>query len=88
MSGPKTDKIWAAAVRRAVLRRLENVDGKPRKLERLADKLIDFAMDGQGWAFKEIGERLDGKPPQAVDVTSDGDKVNLPSVIVLKAAGD
>jgi len=71
-----------------VLRRLENVEGKPRKLERLADKLIDFAMDGQGWAFKEIGERLDGKAPQAVDVTSDGDKVNLPSVIVLKAAGD
>ena len=71
-----------------MLRRLENVEGKPRKLERLADKLIDFAMDGQGWAFKEIGERLDGKAPQAVDVTSDGDKVNLPSVIVLKAAGD
>lgn len=71
-----------------MLRRLENVEGKPQKLERLADKLIDFAMDGQGWAFKEIGERLDGKAPQAVDVTSDGDKVNLPSVIVLKAAGD
>lgn len=74
MANPKADKIWSEAVNRAVKRRMENEDGKPQKIERLADKLVDFAMDGQGWAFKEIGERLDGKSPQSVEVTGDADK--------------
>lgn len=88
MANPKADKIWSDAVQRAVKRRLNNVDGKPQKIERLADKLVDFAMEGQGWAFKEIGERLDGKASQAVDVTSGGDKIEMPTEIILRAAGD
>ena len=88
MANPKAEKVWADAVRRAVYRRIENEEGKPQKIERLADKLVEFAMDGQGWAFKEIGERLDGKAPQGVDLTSDGDRIDMPSVIILKAAGD
>lgn len=85
MADPKADKIWAAAVQRAVKRRLENEEGKPQKIERLADKLVDFAMEGNGWAFKEIGERLDGKAPQGIDVTSDGDKIEAVSRIELVA---
>jgi hypothetical protein len=69
MADPKAEKVWAAAVRRAVHRRLENEEGKPQKIERLADKLLDFALEGNGWAFKEIGERLDGRAPQAVEGT-------------------
>lgn len=75
MADPKADKIWSEAVRRAVKRRLENEDGKPQKIERLADKLVDFALEGNGWAFKEIGERLDGKAQQAVDLTTGGEKI-------------
>lgn len=56
---------------RAVRRRIENEEGKPQKLERLADKLVDFALDGQGWAMQEIGNRLDGKPAQNLDVKGD-----------------
>lgn len=66
MANPKAEKVWADAVRRAVNRRLENEEGKPKKIERLADKLVDFALEGEGWAMKEIGERLDGKSPQAI----------------------
>lgn len=73
MADPKPDKIWSDAVRRAVMRRIENEEGKPQKIERLADKLVEFAMDGQGWAMQEIGNRLDGKPAQAVNVSGDGD---------------
>lgn len=69
MANPKKEKIWADAVRRAVHRRLENEEGKPQKIERLADKLVEFALDGEGWAMKEIGERLDGKAPQAIETT-------------------
>lgn len=66
MADSKADKIWSAAVRRAVCRRLENVEGKPQKIERLADQLVEFAMEGNGWAVQEIGNRLDGKPAQAI----------------------
>lgn len=75
MANPKVDKIWSEAVQRAVKRRMNNEDGKPQKIERLADKLVDFAMEGQGWAFKEIGERLDGKAPAGIDITSGGEPV-------------
>jgi hypothetical protein len=67
MRGPKSDKIWADAVRRAVLRRMENEEGKPQKIERLADKVVELALDGDTTAIKEIGDRLDGKPSQATE---------------------
>lgn len=70
MADNKQDKIWAAAVKRAVHRRMDNEDGKPQKIERLADQLVDFAMEGQGWAMQEIGNRLDGKPHQSSDVAA------------------
>lgn len=70
MADAKQDKVWAAAVKRAVHRRMENEDGKPQKIERLADQLVDFAMAGQGWAVQEIGNRLDGKPHQSSDVNA------------------
>lgn len=56
-----SDKIWADAVRRAVMRRVENQEGKPKKIERLADKVVELGMDGDVAAIKEIGDRLDGK---------------------------
>jgi hypothetical protein len=59
MPGPKSDKIWADAVRRAVMRRLENEEGKPQKIE--------LGMAGDVSALKEIGDRLDGKPKQESD---------------------
>lgn len=77
MADTKADKIWSDAVRRAVKRRMQNEDGKPQKIERLADQLVEFALEGNGWAFKEIGERLDGKAhqSQSVDATVQGDFV-------------
>lgn len=69
---PKSEKVWAAAVRRAVNRRLENEEGKPKKLERLADKVVELAMNGDMAAVKEIGERLDGKAAQSVEHTGEG----------------
>ena len=58
-------------------RRMENEDGKPQKIERLADKLVDFALDGQGWAMQEIGNRLDGRPHQSVGGENPGDPIGI-----------
>ncbi|MCA3704266.1 MAG: hypothetical protein INF12_14685 [Methylobacterium sp.] len=58
-------KMWRDALRIAV----EDIDPKTkkRKLERIAEAVIDAAMAGDMTAAKEIGDRLDGKPRQEID---------------------
>lgn len=65
MPGPKSDKIWADAVRKAVHEYHEEKtpDGKvkkTRKLNMLAVNLVNAGIDGDMQAIKEIGVRLDG----------------------------
>lgn len=71
--GPKSDKIWADAVRRAVLRRMDNVEGKPQKIERLADNLVELGLAGDITAIKEIGDRIDGKAKQQTQIEGTGE---------------
>lgn len=62
------EKAFADAVRIAVNREAD--DGR-KKLMLLADKLVDFALAGEGWAMQQIADRLDGKPAQESTVTID-----------------
>lgn len=65
-SGPFSDKPYRAALRVAVKRK-ENDDAKGKtKLDRIALALVQQACDGDVPAIKEIGDRLDGKVPQAL----------------------
>lgn len=64
-SGPYADKLWREALRRAVLKRVEN----DQRLDRIAERVVAQAMDGDMVAVKEIGDRLDGKPAQALEHT-------------------
>lgn len=66
-SGPKQEKPWRDAIQRAVHRTAE--DGKTRRLDQLADKLVVEALAGDVPALKEIGDRLDGRPRQEIDAT-------------------
>ena len=76
MSRPKgaenKDKEWRAAIRRAVheLRATEGSDRarKIRGLTLLARRLVTKALEGDVAALKEIGDRLDGKATQGVDL--------------------
>ena len=64
-------KIWEQAIKRALARLSnENVD---KGLDRLADQLVAAAVNGDTWALKEIGDRMDGKPAQALQVDGDGE---------------
>lgn len=58
--------IW----REAVIRALDNRSRAKQRAEidALADKLIDLALDGDLGALKEVGDRLEGKPKQQVDL--------------------
>ena len=64
------DKPWSAAVRRALLAN----DGQ--KLRALAEKLVEKALEGDIPAIKEIGDRMEGKPAQAI-VGADGGPVTV-----------
>ena len=57
-------KIWSAAIERALARR-SSVDGRIM-LDALAEKLIALAEAGDLAALREIGDRLEGRPAQAL----------------------
>ena len=76
--GQKLDKIWRGAIRKAVSERLavEDADGKVRKIKALnllAMSLVKTGLTGDVSALKEIGDRLDGKPAQAIAIKGDPD---------------
>jgi len=64
-SGPFADKLWRDAIRKAALEQAKGKRG-PKKLELAARALVDAAIVGDVSAAKEMGDRLDGKVPQAV----------------------
>lgn len=55
------------------------------RLRATAEKLLDLAAAGEGWAVKELAERLDGKAVQQIDATlSNPDGSGLFSKAVLE----
>jgi hypothetical protein len=71
------NRPWSEAINRALL----SEDGK--QLRALADKLIACALAGDVAALREIGDRMDGKPAQAITGAEGG-----PVVIVQASAVD
>ena len=63
-------KIWAAAIERALERR-KPANERLKAIDELADKFLDAVAAGDLQAFKEFGDRMDGKPAQAI-VGADG----------------
>lgn len=57
-------KIWIAALNRAIAQD----DGI--RLRQAAEKLLDLAADGDVPALRELGDRLDGKPTQQLDLAN------------------
>jgi len=56
----KDNRLWRNTINRAI------TQGDPNKLRRIADKLLDLAEQGEAWAVKELGDRLDGKASQPI----------------------
>ena len=55
-------KRWANAIDKALENRCKS-DGQTA-LVALAEAMLTAAENGEGWALKELGDRLDGKPAQ------------------------
>ena len=58
-------KVWHAAIMRALDKR--GAGDRVKALDELAGKLLDLVGTGDLAALKEFGDRLDGKPAQAVE---------------------
>lgn len=60
--GGKPDKLMRDALMVALHREAVDADGKPtKKLAKIADALVDKAIEGDVPAIKEILDRVDGK---------------------------
>jgi hypothetical protein len=57
---PNRERPFAEALRLAL-------HGDPLRLRRIAEKLAEKAEEGDLAAIRELADRLDGKPVQAVD---------------------
>lgn len=70
-------KVWRAAIERALERRSQSrVDGI-KEIDALADQLLTLVSKGDITAIKEFGDRMDGKPAQAIVGDSDHDPVQI-----------
>ena len=65
------NRPWRDAVNRALARFGEG--SKDGGLNKLADKLIEHCANGDLSALKELADRIEGKPAQAVTVSGDED---------------
>lgn len=70
------EKPWRDALKLAVNRVME---GEPdrKKLQAIADKVVEQALDGDMRAAEEIANRLDGKVPQALIGSDDPEDAPL-----------
>lgn len=63
------DKPWRRAIDRALRKRSRT--GQMEALDEIADKFLESVMAGDMQAFKELGDRLDGRPHQTVAMDAD-----------------
>ena len=71
--------MWRDAIRRALAKKGREIDpnGEGAAWERgllvVAEKFIEACANGEAWALRDLGDRMDGKPAQSLTVSGDGD---------------
>jgi hypothetical protein len=77
-SGSKREKLVRDALMLAVSRVQEGDPQGRRKLALAAQAIVEKAVDGDLGAFKEIADRLDGKPVQQTEISGpDGEAIPI-----------
>lgn len=69
------NKVWEETLRRALLAN----DGE--KLRSIAEKLIEKAEGGDVSALREIGDRIDGKAKQQIEVSGDDENPLVAKIV-------
>lgn len=77
MAAPKGNKNaakgreWADAIRWALGKYESSAVDRGQALRKIAERCIEQALEGDKDARREIGDRLDGKPAQAVELSGE-----------------
>lgn len=76
------NKPWSDSIRKRITQRKE--------MDKLADKVIDMALEGDLSAMKEIGDRLEGKSTDHKQISGSIEHSGLPkaSEVLAGFAGD
>jgi len=61
----RNNRLWADTLKRALIQ----ADGN--KIRAIAEALIEKAASGDVSAIRELGDRVDGKPTQQIDQTTE-----------------
>ena len=59
-------RLWRAAINRALERRTQSRADGIKEIDALAEKLLELVAAGDLPALREFGDRVDGKPSQAI----------------------
>lgn len=80
-------KEFRQALKRVMARRSGNVSAG---LEKVAETLLDAADAKEQWALREIMDRIDGKPAQAIVGDDEHDPISLREIMIraVDAASD
>jgi hypothetical protein len=80
----KKGRDWTQAIRKALAH--YSGEGATKGMEMLAAKMVEAASNGDPWALKEIGDRIEGKPVQAIEGT--GNDGEIPITFTVKYVGN
>ena len=64
----KENRLWSETIKRVV------AQNDAQGLRDLAEKLVELGKAGDVSALREIGDRLDGKPAQQVQIQGDAEQ--------------
>ena len=64
-----------------MVRALGIADNNPEKLDKLAEALIAKAKTGDVAALREVGDRMDGRVPQAVVGDDGSEPITLRTIV-------
>ncbi|MCH9730676.1 MAG: hypothetical protein K0U84_13555 [Actinomycetia bacterium] len=69
-------RAWTEALRRAIARMGSTMNDKGKTpmdagMNHLADQLVELASQGDKWALEQLGDRIEGKPTQAITLEAD-----------------
>lgn len=80
---------WREAIRYALAKVGADEEGDEhahiRGLRKVAQKFVAAAEEGEAWAMKELGDRVDGKAPQGIELSGpDGGEIPMSGTVIFK----
>lgn len=64
-------RVWRDAIERALDKRNHRMKDQAKAIDELAERLLQAADAGDVSALRELGDRLEGKPAQDLNVAGD-----------------